>query len=296
MGGHSNWLLSPEYDFMIDAGEGAASSIGIGRLAALKNLFITHPHWDHVAGLYQILNLRKRQDLKIPLTIWHPPSKKIEDIKKMVGRGYEWKIALPSSKVQVSKNLYIEPFEVCHRKTPALGFKCLETRTRIRPEFARLSSEEISAMVREKRRKGEPAPNVSEPYNAQIFTYTGDTEPLPPQLLGNPEILMHDATYLPGMEKEAIEKGHSSLGHALEAQKSIGAKVLVAIHLSPQHKHQVPRIKGVVIPPPELCMVKFSVESGELREDVSDATPLERSTSRSLPFDKKSVDQTKLVG
>lgn len=273
MGGHSNWMICPEYDFMIDAGEGAASAIGIGRLAALKNIFITHPHWDHVAGLFQILNLRKRQDLKIPMTIWHPPSKKIDNIKNIVGSGYEWKIASPGENVRVSKNLVIEPFRVKHRNAYALGFKCFESRTRRKKEFSSLTSAEISTLVQSRKSNGLPPLEINEPYMAQIFTHTGDTEPLPASTLGHPEILIHDATYLPGLEKEAVDKGHSSLGHAMEAKKITGAQVLVGIHLSPQHKNQVPQITGVVIPPPCLTMVKFSVESGKIRLDLEENLP-----------------------
>lgn len=264
MGGHSNWMLAPEYDFLIDAGEGAASSIGIGRLAALRNIFITHPHWDHVAGLFQVLNLRKRQDLGIPLTIWHPASQKIDSIRKMVGRGYDWKIADPKEKIPVSKNLFIRPFEVKHRQTYALGFKCFESRTRRATKFSKYTSEQLSSLVQSHKRQGLPPPVISEPYDAHIFTYTGDTEPLPPSTLGSPEILMHDATYLQGMENEAIDKGHSSLGHALSAKQASGAKVLVALHVSPQHRNQLPEIEGDLIPPPSLSMLKFSVESGKL--------------------------------
>jgi len=267
MGGHSNWMLAPEYDFLIDAGEGAASSIGIGRLAALRNIFITHPHWDHVAGLFQVLNLRKRQDLGIPLTIWHPVSQKIDNIRKMVGRGYEWKIADPREKIPVSKNLFISPFEVKHRKTYALGFKCFESRTRRRAKFSDCTSEQISSLIQSCKKEGLPPPVINEPYEAHIFTYTGDTEPLPASVLGSPEILMHDATYLQGMENEAIDKGHSSLGHALSAKKSTAAKILVALHVSPQHRSQLPEIEGVVIPPPSLSMLKVSVESGKLLDE-----------------------------
>ncbi len=255
-------MLAPEFDFMIDAGEGAASTIGIGRLAALKNIFITHPHWDHVAGLFQLLNLRRRQDLKVPLTVWHPPSQKIDSIKKMVGRGYNWQIAIPNSPVSVSKSIEIEPFEVYHRHPGCLGFKCFENRTRRKKEFAHLSAEEISNIIQDHRKEGKNPPTISEPYRAHLFTHTGDTQPLDPLSLGRPEILMHDSTYLQGMESEAIEKGHSSLTHALEAKRACGAKTLVALHLSPQHRDEIPSLPNVIIPAPHLRAINFCVEGG----------------------------------
>ena len=276
-------MLAPEYDFMIDAGEGAASSIGIGRLAALRNIFITHPHWDHVAGLFQVLNLRKRQDLGIPLTIWHPPSQKIEGIKKMVGRGYEWKIASPGEPVRVSKNLEIEPFEVRHRVAGCLGFKCFENRTRLNKEFASLSSREISEMVQKHRSEGLPVPQLNCRYKAHIFTYTGDTEPLPPGDLGNPEILFHDATYLQGMEKEAQEKGHSSVGHALEAKEACGASIVVALHLSPQHRWEIPKNPNVFVPAPTLSFSKIEIEGGRLSVESSKLGILPKSKIKEDP-------------
>jgi ribonuclease Z len=289
MGGHSNWIFSPEYDFMIDAGEGAASSVGIGRLAALKNLFITHPHWDHVAGLFQILNLRRRQDLRIPMSIWHPPSKKLENIRKIIGAGYNWNVVSPGERVRISEKLIIEPFRVKHRESYALGFKCWESRFRRKAEYEKFSSSEISNMIQTHRIANKKPPEINEPYEAHIFTHTGDTEPLDPALLGSPEILLHDSTYLPGMEAEAIKKGHSTLGHALEAKRATGARALVALHLSPQHRHQLPVMKDVIIPPPTLFTTKFTVEKTGIRLDPSDQQQRNLSRRKETRCDPESV-------
>lgn len=276
-------MLAPEFDFMIDAGEGAASAIGIGRLAALRNLFITHPHWDHVAGLFQLLNLRKRQDLGIPLSIWHPPSQKIDAIRRMVGGGYTWNTAHPGQRVQVSKSLQIEPFSVRHRQTPSLGFKCFELRTRRRAEFASLTTRQMSEMVQSFRAEGKPVPEINEKFDAHIFTHTGDTEPLDAGLLGSPEILFHDATYLQGMEREAVDKGHSSLGHALAAQRATSAKVLVGLHLSPQHKNEIPKVPSALIPHPVLGVTRFLVEGGRIQMGDGELPEHQLKTRRSRP-------------
>jgi ribonuclease Z len=259
MGGHSNWLLAPEFDFMIDAGEGAASAVGIGRLNACRNIFLTHGHWDHVAGLIQILNLRRRQAEDGTMAVWHPPGPKFDSLKRLVGAGSNWNIYQPGEKIPVAKSIYITPFPVDHRGAAAFGFHCMEKRTRRRKEYSHLSSEQISELVSRHRRSGEKPPEINETYDAHIFAYTGDTSPLSKGLLGNPEILFHDATYLPGMEKEAIQAGHSCLSHALEARKHCGEGLLVGLHLSPRHAHEVPKGgRKVLVPAPRLECLKFS--------------------------------------
>ncbi len=258
MGGHSNWLLAPEFDFLIDAGEGVASTIGIGRLNACRNIFLTHGHWDHTAGLIQALNLRRRQAQDGTLTVWHPPGRKFDTIRKMIGNGVKWEVFSEGQAVEVSKNIYLQPFGVEHRGAAAFGFHCMEKRTRKKAEFAHLDAPQISALVAATRRDGGRPPEISEPYSAHLFAYTGDTEPLDPRRLGHPEILFHDATYLPGMEAEAIASGHSCLSHACKAQEDCGAGVLVALHLSPRHAGQIPpSTKGMLLPEPRLGAIQF---------------------------------------
>lgn len=258
MGGHSNWMLVPEFDFLIDAGEGVASTIGIGRLNACRNIFLTHGHWDHAAGLIQALNLRRRQAEDGTLTVWHPPGPKFDAIRRLVGGGVGWEVYSEGQKIDVAKNVYISPFAVDHRGAAAFGFHCKERRTRRKVEFSGLGTEEISAIVAEARRRGEKPPSISEPYDAHLFAYTGDTEPLGRGRLGRPEILFHDATYLPGMETEAVECGHSCLSHALAAKEECGAGVLVALHVSPRHLSEMPSHgKDVLIPVPRLGCLRF---------------------------------------
>lgn len=258
MGGHSNWMLAPEFDFLIDAGEGVASTIGIGRLNACRNIFLTHGHWDHVAGLIQALNLRRRQAEDGTLSVWHPPGAKFDAIRRMVGGGTKWEVYSEGQQIDVAKNVYINPFAVSHRGAAAFGFHCMERRTRRKIEFAGLGPREISDMVSAARHEGRPVPAVSEPYDAHLFAYTGDTEPLEAGRLGQPEILFHDSTYLPGMEAEAVQSGHSCLSHALEARDDCGARLLVALHVSPRHLAEMPPgDERLLLPSPRLGCLRF---------------------------------------
>lgn len=258
MGGHSNWMLVPKFDFLIDAGEGVASTIGIGRLNACRNIFLTHGHWDHVAGLIQALNLRRRQAEDGTLTVWHPPGAKFDSIRRLVGGGVDWEIYSDGQKIDVAKNVYVSPFAVSHRGAAAFGFHCMEKRTRRKIEYGGVGPDEISNMVAEARREGRKPPEISEPYDAHLFAYTGDTEPLNAGKLGRPEVLFHDATYLPGMEAEAIQCGHSSLSHALAAKADCGAGLLVALHVSPRHATEMPpHGPDLLLPSPRLECLRF---------------------------------------
>lgn len=233
---YSTWTLLPELDTLIDCGEGCALALGIDRLASIEHLFITHDHMDHVAGLLQVVNLRRRQPNKKPLTIHLPyHSDKLLAIKSVLKNPHhddqetwvEMDINNPS---RIKKNLTVRAFPTRHAKG-SLGFQIWEDRKRRLPGLKHLSERELTLLAQEHRRKGEKV-RFDEPYQYHLLTYTGDTAPLPEETIGKPEVLIHEATF---PTEELREDGHCTLQDALRASKASGADTLL-IHLSRHYK------------------------------------------------------------
>lgn len=63
---------------LIDAGDGAATAFlrSGGNFRALRSIWISHIHFDHIGGLYGVLGLRLQTRTTTPLTVYGPPGTK----------------------------------------------------------------------------------------------------------------------------------------------------------------------------------------------------------------------------
>lgn len=78
----ANLLVRAGEAHLIDAGDGAATQMtdaGVD-LHALRTIWISHIHFDHIGGLFAVLGLRLQLRIDTPLAIYGPPG--IRDIVK----------------------------------------------------------------------------------------------------------------------------------------------------------------------------------------------------------------------
>lgn len=63
-----------QYD-LVDVGDGAATAFlrSGGNFRALRGIWISHIHFDHIGGLYGVLGLRLQTRTTTPLTVYGPP-------------------------------------------------------------------------------------------------------------------------------------------------------------------------------------------------------------------------------
>lgn len=74
----SNLLVhNGQYD-LVDTGDGAATAFlrAGGNFRALRGIWISHIHFDHIGGLYGVLGLRLQTRTTTPLTVYGPPGTK----------------------------------------------------------------------------------------------------------------------------------------------------------------------------------------------------------------------------
>jgi ribonuclease Z len=169
-----------------------------------------------------------------PLTVYYPDqSRGVQGVRELLGISYAgvvfpvtWAPLSSGAIVPLGKTRTLHAFAVRHTAgEPALGYKVVETRRRLKPEFAALTQ----AQVEERARKGQRDALVEEVPHI-TFAHSGDAMPLDPALVAGADLLVHDATFL--SEPDRREPIHATTEEALEVGRAADVKTLVLNHLS----------------------------------------------------------------
>ena len=231
----SNWLWHRPLQLLVDAGEGAQLALGTNVFSP-SILAITHGHSDHVLGVPGLVAARKfgKGAVDKPLTIVFPEgSRGVQAVRDFLGTVYHgvvfpltWIAASRGSAVPLGKGRRLEAFTVRHTSNEvALGYRVIETRRRLKPEYAAMPQVEIEAAARHGRRD-----ELLEDADHVVFAHSGDAMPIDPALVMAADLLVHDATFLD--EPDRREPIHATTEEALQVARAAGVKTLVLYHLS----------------------------------------------------------------
>ncbi len=246
---YSSWVYYSADRILFDAGEGASSILG-NKAFAIRRIFLSHGHADHIAGLVCLINIRNNGmgDKEKELTVYYPKSNYlISEMINFISRtnrrlsySLEWVPLEAGDRIQLITGQlprYIEAFPTVHVPSEtSLGYNVVEVRHRLKPEFAGASQKDIIAVIKERGREA-----ISETYDQRLFSYGGDSVQIKPAYVQGTEILCHDTTFL--AEEDRKEYKHATLAEAIATARLAGVKKeLICFHISSRYKDKVKEI------------------------------------------------------
>lgn len=167
--GVESWYRVKELGVSLDLGRCPDNLVGVARI------LLTHAHVDHAAGVPYYAAQRKLQGLD-PGTVYVPAAS-LEGFRDLIAaherlENTTYQINLigvaPGEEVELRRDLVVRAHAASH-PIPSNAYEFLERRNRLRPELRGLQPEEIER----RRALGE---EVSDPAEASILFYTGDTD------------------------------------------------------------------------------------------------------------------------
>ncbi|MDF2439515.1 MAG: ribonuclease, partial [Abditibacteriota bacterium] len=196
---YSSWVFYKPDHLLIDCGEGAATALGNGSYG-IEKVLLTHGHIDHISGLPSLLWSRAAGmgDNEKPLEIFYPRDDIfVADLQAYLERttarlpfDLTWtpidtttEIALGHSQSTLNGETSsrhkrrVQTFATRHiRDRLTLGYKIVETRRRLKSEWAHLTQQELRVKAQS---KGPQAMReLSEDYDAPLAAFSGDTLPI----------------------------------------------------------------------------------------------------------------------
>jgi ribonuclease Z len=240
---YSTWLFYKPDHLLIDCGEGVATALGNGGYA-IERVLLTHGHIDHIAGLPPLIWSRAggMGDNEKPLAVYHPKGDSyVADMQNYL---HKTKARLPFelswTPLEAGESFAlhssdgtrhvrrVQTFATKHiRDRLTIGYKVLETRRRLKPEYSHLSQEELRAQAQR-------GADFSEDYEATLCAFGGDGLPLNPDDVRGAEVLFHEATLLDADERK--HQMHSTLDEAMHVAAQVQPKLFVLYHVSGRYR------------------------------------------------------------
>ncbi|KUK03723.1 MAG: Beta-lactamase domain protein [Thermotoga sp. 50_1627] len=234
------------------------------RIYAIKYIFLTHGHVDHISGLWTIINSRNNSmgDREKPLTIYYPKGNTaveewLQFILKVNGSlRFELSFVPIVAGQRIflrqagSFSRYIVPFKVRHTQyDQSFGYNVIEVRRRLKEEFKNLKESEIARLSKELGQE-----KITESYEKKVLTISGDTYGIDPSDAFETEILLHECTFLKKEDRKM--NAHAALDEVLSIAREARVKKLVLYHISTRYSGKIEKyLKNLTEEPFEVYYV-----------------------------------------
>ena len=226
---YSQWFYHKPSRCLFDAGEGVATTLG-KKVFAIRHLFLSHGHEDHIAGISNLVNVRNLTsgDREKPLTIYFPRHDRwINELFAYIEKKQSGLLRYP---------LYAHPLDAGDEVELAdTGRPTRVTAFPMKHIAAELS---LGYEIEEERKIIDPATGQAVCRYHPTFIYTGDGYDVRHSPYGRADIAVHEATFL---GRDAAKAGawetarHSTLDGALGWAAREDVKTLILCHVSDRY-------------------------------------------------------------
>ncbi len=242
-----------EYVCLFDCGEGTQRQIFASGLNFMRisDVFITHWHADHYAGLLGLMETMNLEQRTKPLTIFGPEADKF--VEMLLDLGYASKrfdvIArpVPFEGTEIATLLETDEFRICSipakHGIPAVAYAFIE-KDRVKIDKAKakhLGLPEKGLIFKKIKEKGSAEfhgkrinlEDIAKIEKGKKFVYSGDTLPCRNviKLSENADVLAHDSTFF-----EEMDGRHANVDEVLKLADEAGVKQLILTHISRRYQ------------------------------------------------------------
>jgi ribonuclease Z len=228
--GRESWFHLPTLRLAFDLGRAPTE------LVPVANLFLSHAHLDHAAGLAWWCSQRRLQRMPGGVARTHPDAVPLwREIlalhERLEGVRYDAAVAPmpPGEPVFLRRDLSVASFPVDHR-VPTLGFVASEVRRKLLPAFAGHGTEDVRAAAS----RGEA---VARETPIPLVAYSGDTaagffDLAPPEVF-RAKLLLLECSFVEERDRDrSREWKHLHLAEIAERADRFENEVLVLTHLT----------------------------------------------------------------
>lgn len=231
--GHESYYRLPTLRSVLEIGRCPDS------LVPVPNVFVTHAHLDHAAGIATYASQRTLHEMEsgnvyLPAEIVDDFSRIVELHRELEGVDRYQAVLTglaPGDRVRLRGDLHVRVFPARHR-VPSVGYTFLESKRKLRKEFQGLPGDRLAAL----RARGVEIADVVE---TPLLSYPGDSSPeifdAAPEILRS-RVLILECTFLrPGDEERAHRFSHLHLRDIADRASLFENEVLVLTHFSARH-------------------------------------------------------------
>lgn len=277
----STWINVEELNLLIDAGDGITAGL-LQKSRKIKNVFITHPDRDHLNGLPQFMQLNSRKDFPVihyPKDSGSFPAMRDFLIKFDPHTSESNWIGIEDRQiVPIKKGFEIHTLRNEHIKSPlginkSLSYKLYELKSKLKPEFQGLKSQEIKKIVESKGRS-----YITRISKENAISFSGDTPVDDYSKWDQSNVLIHESTFITGdsgIPVSSHQGKHSTLEEVMQMVSEIKIEVLILTHFSARYSSQEidfavrKQVKKLKIDIPV-----YVVYPGKVSRDILSRTPV----------------------
>jgi ribonuclease Z len=228
--GRETWFHLPTLHLAFDLGRAPTE------LVSVPNIFLSHAHLDHGAGLAYWCSQRRLLRLAGGVVRTHPAGVPawmnllaLHEALEAVRYDARVEAMEPGTRVNLRRDLEVEAFETDHR-VPTLAFVASEIRNRLRPDLAGQSPEDI----RDAAARGEA---VSGRVTIPLVAYSGDTGAgifaRAPRSFFTAKVLLLECSFVEERDRErSKEWKHLHVDEIAERADLFENEVVILTHLT----------------------------------------------------------------